>query len=91
MSLEQGWHGCRFDPTHIAASGMVSQALIYARASNKITQTAQWNGELGVYDVEDYEGGGPYTAATLKEVMEVAQQREQRRAAASPARRRKTT
>lgn len=91
MSLLNGWHQCRFDPAHFAASGMVRQALIYARTSNKITQNATWDADRHVYDVEDYETGQPYTAATLKDVMAIAQQREQLRQASTPTRRRNKT
>lgn len=84
MSLVQGWHQCRWDPGKFAPSGMVSKALIYARTANVITQVAEWDEVRGVYDVQDMQGGARYSAATLKDVMEIAHQREQLRQASAP-------
>lgn len=86
-SLTVGWHGCRFEIVSVLTSGMVGRAYIYARKANKITQQAVWKGGLGArgqYAVTDHDTGGDYTADTLKQVMQIAEQREQTRLKAVP-------
>src|SRR5215510_6093080 len=82
MSLDSGWHGCRYEIFKVHESGMIGEAYIYARKANKITQVARFEpgeGAGGRYRVEDLDTetvGGDYFADTLRDVMRVAGERE---------------